>query len=97
MPVLLTAGQWNNRKTPAHYTERQATSGRNAQLLQGRTIGKEDQETNKGGTMTAEEQQLLEQYLAHLNVLGKEGTHPDFDAWYHRKCATPRARRPHTP
>ena len=82
MPVLMTAGQWNNRKTPAHYTERQAASGRSAQLLQGRTIGKEDQATNKEGTMTTEEQQLLEQYLAHLNVLGKEGTHPDFDAWY---------------
>ena len=32
--------------------------------------------------MTGEEQQLLEQYLTHLNVLGEEGTHPDFEAWY---------------
>ena len=32
--------------------------------------------------MTGEEQELLEQYLTHLNVLGEEGTHPDFEAWY---------------
>ena len=32
--------------------------------------------------MTDEEQQLLEQYLTYLNVLGEEGTHSDFDAWY---------------
>ena len=32
--------------------------------------------------MTSEEQELPEQYLTHLNVLGDEGTHPDFDAWY---------------
>ena len=32
--------------------------------------------------MTSEEQEFLEQYLTHLNVLGDEGAHPDFDAWY---------------
>ena len=32
--------------------------------------------------MTSEEQELLEQYLTHLNVLGDEGTHPSIDAWY---------------
>ena len=32
--------------------------------------------------MAGEEQQLLENYLAHLNILGEEGTHPSIDAWY---------------
>ena len=32
--------------------------------------------------MTSEEQELLEQYLTHLGILGEEGTHPDFAAWY---------------
>ena len=32
--------------------------------------------------MTAEAQELLEQYLTHLNVLGEEGTHPDLETWY---------------
>ena len=32
--------------------------------------------------MTGEEQQLLENYLAHLNILGEEGTHPDLETWY---------------
>ena len=32
--------------------------------------------------MTGEEQELLEKYLAHLNVLGPEGYYPDFEAWY---------------
>ena len=32
--------------------------------------------------MTGEEQELLKQYLTHLNVLGEEGTHPNIDAWY---------------
>ena len=32
--------------------------------------------------MTGEEQELLEQYLTNLNVLGPEGSHPDFEAWY---------------
>ena len=40
--------------------------------------------------MTGEEQELLEQYLTHLNVLGEEGTHPDFEAGT-RRSATPRA------
>ena len=25
---------------------------------------------------------LLEQYLTHLNILGEDGTHPNFEAWY---------------
>ena len=32
--------------------------------------------------MTGEEQELLEKYLTHLNVLGDEGSYPDFGAWY---------------
>ena len=32
--------------------------------------------------MTGEEQERLEQYLTHLNVLGDEGSYPDFGAWY---------------
>ena len=32
--------------------------------------------------MTGEEQELLEQYLAHRNVLGPEGSYPDFESWY---------------
>ena len=32
--------------------------------------------------MTGEEQQLLEQYLTYLGILGEEGTHPSFEAWY---------------
>ena len=32
--------------------------------------------------MNGEEQELLEKYLAHLNVLGDEGSYPDFEAWY---------------
>ena len=32
--------------------------------------------------MTPYEQGLLEQYLTHLNILGEEGTHPNFDVWY---------------
>ena len=40
--------------------------------------------------MTSEEQELLEKYLSHLNVLGEEGTHPTSTpgTW---KCATPAA------
>ena len=33
-------------------------------------------------TMTGEEQELLEKYLTHLNVLGDEGDYPDFESWY---------------
>ena len=33
-------------------------------------------------TITGEEQELLENYLTHLNVLGEEGTHPDLETWY---------------
>ena len=32
--------------------------------------------------MTGEEQERLEKYLNHLNVLGDEGSYPDFEAWY---------------
>ena len=32
--------------------------------------------------MTPDEQELLEKYLAHLNVLGPDGSYPDFEAWY---------------
>ena len=32
--------------------------------------------------MTPYEQELLEKYLAHRNVIGYEGDYPDFEAWY---------------
>ena len=32
--------------------------------------------------MTPYEQELLEKYLAHLNVIGYEGDYPDFESWY---------------
>ena len=32
--------------------------------------------------MTPYEQELLEEYLTHLNVIGHEGDYPDFEAWY---------------
>ena len=32
--------------------------------------------------MTDEEQGLLEHYLTQLNILGEDGTHSDFEAWY---------------
>ena len=28
------------------------------------------------------EQELLEEYLTHLNVIGDEGDYTDFEAWY---------------
>ena len=32
--------------------------------------------------MTPYEQELLEKYLAHLNIVGHEGDYPDFESWY---------------
>ena len=32
--------------------------------------------------MTGEEKDLLKKYLTHLNVLGKDGSRPHFEAWY---------------
>ena len=32
--------------------------------------------------MTPYEQDLLQKYLAHLNVVGDDGDYPDFEAWY---------------
>ena len=32
--------------------------------------------------MTGEEKDLLKKYLTHLNVLGPDGGHPHFEAWY---------------
>ena len=32
--------------------------------------------------MTGDEQELLENYLTHLTVLGEHGSYPDFEAWY---------------
>ena len=32
--------------------------------------------------MTPYEQELLEKYLAHQNVIGDEGDYPDFESWY---------------
>ena len=32
--------------------------------------------------MTGEEKDLLKKYLTHLNVLGKDGSHPNSEAWY---------------
>ena len=39
--------------------------------------------------MTGEEQDILEKYLAHRNVIGYEGDYPDFESWY-QASATPR-------
>ena len=43
--------------------------------------------------MTPYEKELLEKYLTHLNVLGNEGSYPDFGAWYQevRYAQGPRA------
>ena len=46
--------------------------------------------------MTGEEQDLLQQYLTHLNVLGEEGTHPDFEAWYQEVQYAQGPNAPHT-
>ena len=40
--------------------------------------------------MTPYEQEFLEKYLAHRNVLGDEGGYPDSEAW----CQAVRYRRP---
>ena len=32
--------------------------------------------------MTPYEQELLEKYLTHQNVIGYEGDYPDFESWY---------------
>ena len=32
--------------------------------------------------MIGEEQELLEKYLTHLNVLARRGDYPDFESWY---------------
>ena len=32
--------------------------------------------------MNIEEKKLLKSYLTHLNILGKDGTHPHIEAWY---------------
>lgn len=32
--------------------------------------------------MTPYEQEFLEKYLAHRNVIGHEGDYPDFASWY---------------
>ena len=32
--------------------------------------------------MTGEEKDLLKKYLTELNVLGPDGSHPHFEAWY---------------
>ena len=32
--------------------------------------------------MTPCEQELVEKYLAHRNVIGHEGDYPDFESWY---------------
>ena len=39
--------------------------------------------------MTGKEKDLLKKYLAHLNVLGNEGSYPNIEAWYQRS-GTPR-------
>ena len=31
--------------------------------------------------MTGEEQELLENYLTHLNVLGEHGSYTNFESW----------------
>ena len=46
--------------------------------------------------MTGEEQELLQQYLNHLNVLGPEGSYPDFEAWYQEVRFAQGPNAPHT-
>ena len=41
--------------------------------------------------MTPYEQELMEQHLTHLNVIGHEGDYPGFEAWYQAVyCKSPR-------
>ena len=46
--------------------------------------------------MTVEEQDLLKQYLTHLNILGQDGTHPHFEAWYQEARYAQRPNAPHS-
>ena len=46
--------------------------------------------------MTGEEQELLEKYLAHRNVIGHEGDYPDFESWY-QDCPLRPGTRQHRP
>ena len=43
----------------------------------------------KGRRMTEDERELLEQYLTHLNILGEEATHPDFEGLVPRSPLRP--------
>ena len=53
-------------------------------------------EHRAGSHLTGEEQELLEKYLTHLNVLGPEGFYPNFEAWYQeiRYAQGPSTHRP---
>ena len=43
------------------------------------------------------EQELLEEYLTHLNVIGDEGDYTDFEAWYRTVRYAEGAKRPGHP
>ena len=47
--------------------------------------------------MTGEEKDLLKKYLTHLNVLGKDGSHPHFEAWYQEVRYAQGPKRPTQP
>ena len=60
-----------------------------SQALPGKRIGSADQGTDEENTITSEEQELLEQYLTHLDILGRgKGPNPTSMPGT-RKYATP--------
>ena len=46
--------------------------------------------------MNIEEKELLKRYLTHLNILGKDGTHPHIEAWYQEVRYAQGPNAPHT-
>ena len=56
-------------------------------------LTRRNQRHDREGTMTPYEQELLEKYLAHRNIIGEEGDYPDFEVWYQevRYAQGPRA------
>ena len=45
--------------------------------------------------MTGKEKEILKKYLTHLNVLGQDGSHPNFEAWY-QEVRYAQGQPPHT-
>ena len=61
----------------SRYPQTETRTISQTERLTGGTKGQDREDT-----MTGEEQELLEKYLIHLNVIGYEGSYPDFGAWY---------------